>query len=159
MGRIKALVSDVDGVLTDGTLFLDKTGEESIKGFHVKDGMGIVQSIKAGFEFAIITGRSSKPLDARVKKLNISHFYCGVENKLIALQDFMEKTGLNPDEIAYIGDDINDLGVMSFLKEHGGEAYCPSDAVNEVQSLVNQVLPLAGGRGVVRYLLDLLRKS
>ncbi len=151
LSQIKLLVLDVDGVLTDGGLYYSDSGEE-FKKFNVKDGQGIKLVMQAGIEVAIISASSSKATLHRAKKLGIKYVFTGVEDKLPILQQLGEELRISMSQVAYAGDDINDLPI---LKSVG----CPltvADAIPENQTIAIYVTKLGGGQGCVREICDLL---
>lgn len=137
---------DVDGTLTDGHIYIGAEGE-LMKAFHVQDGYGIAQ-ILPKFEITpvIITGRISKIVEQRAKELKITHLYQGVPDKLTQLKAVAEELGASPDEIAYIGDDLNDLECIRYC----GFSACPANAVPEVLDAVDFICKRDGGQGAVR---------
>lgn len=144
--KIKLLVMDVDGTLTDGRIYIGANGE-IMKAFDVKDGYAIAQILpKAGIMPVIITGRSSDIVKERAKELKITELYQGVSNKLDQLKVLAEKYAVSSKEIAYIGDDLNDLECIKYC----GITGCPNDAVKEVKKEVSYVCGNDGGRGAVR---------
>ena len=145
---IKLIVLDVDGTLTDGRLYMDDK-DNCLKAFDVKDGFAIAQWIKLGGLVAIITGKTSEIVRRRKEELGIQELAQGVSNKLLV------KYSLSLDEVAYIGDDINDLGVMSKV----GFSACPKDAVSEVLERVDYIASKNGGRGAVREIFEKLMKE
>lgn len=147
--KIKLLAMDVDGTLTDGRIYMGADGE-IMKAFDVKDGYGIVQFRKMGGIPVIITGRQSRIVEQRCCELGITELHQGVNVKLECLIQVADKYGLNPDQIAYIGDDMNDLDCIEFA----GVSACPADAVQAVQSNVDFVCSVPGGRGAVREFID-----
>lgn len=149
--RIKLVVLDVDGTLTDGGIYYDSRGNE-MKRFDVKDGLGIKVGLAAGLEFAILTGRESPMVERRVKELGIQHLMSGVQVKYPALEQLLAELNLSPTEVCYIGDDLNDLECM----EHVGFAACPADAVKAVKSICDYVGTIPGGHGAVRESLEYL---
>lgn len=152
--KIKALVMDVDGVLTDGSMTFDDNGVE-YKTFSVKDGQGIVMLNKSGYLTAIISARMSKVVKLRAEMLGITKVYLDSKNKIETLKDFMNEYNLDFSEIAYIGDDLPDICI---LKEAGLSA-CPADAVEEVKKCVKFICNNSGGKGAVRELCDLIYYS
>lgn len=142
---IKMLVMDVDGTLTDGRIYIGANGEV-MKAFDVKDGYAIVHLREKGIEPVIITGRSSDIVKARAKELGITELYQGVSDKLEKLKEVAEKVNCMSKEIAYIGDDLNDLKCIQYC----GVTGCPNDAITEVKSQVKYVCECDGGRGAVR---------
>ena len=149
--KIKLMVLDVDGTLTDGGVYYDSQGNE-IKRFDVKDGLGIVVAVSAGLEFAIITGRSSPMVERRAKELGIVHLIQGAQKKIPALLALAQKCGLDMDEIGYIGDDLNDLRAMQAV----GFRACPADAAAEIREIADFVAAHDGGHGAVRDCLQYL---
>lgn len=149
--NIKAVVFDVDGVMTDGSLTFDENGVE-YKTFNAKDGQGIVMLNRAGFITAIITARQNGTVVHRFNILGMTKLYQGQKNKEAALQEFMEEFKLKPSEIAYMGDDLPDLCVLTKI----GLPSCPQDAVDEVKEIAKFISSKNGGKGAVRELCNLL---
>jgi len=151
MSKIKLLVMDVDGTLTDGKIYMGNNGEV-MKAFDVKDGCGIKDILPAlGITPVIITGRVSQIVENRAKELGITELYQGVGDKLAQLKIVALKYNAAPEEIAYIGDDLNDLECIEFC----GVTACPADAVEEVRQKVSFVCQNDGGKGAVR---DFIKK-
>ncbi len=151
--KIKLVVLDVDGVMTDGSIIYDENGIE-YKIFNAKDGQGIVMLTKSGIKTAIITARENETVKHRFENLGMTKLYMGQKNKMIAMKEMLEEFNISFSETAYMGDDLPDLAV---LKE-AGLACCPSDAVNEVKSVCHFISAKRGGRGAVRELTDLIYK-
>ena len=151
---IKLLVLDVDGVLTDGTLVYGPDGEH-VKHFNVKDGVGIKLLRTYGVEVAIISAKSSAPLEKRMKDLGIQHFYPGSHDKQLAYRNLLEKVGLSGAEVAYVGDDVIDLTVM----QHVGLPIAVADAYSMVKYQAKYVTQTPGGKGVAREVADLILGS
>jgi 3-deoxy-D-manno-octulosonate 8-phosphate phosphatase (KDO 8-P phosphatase) len=149
--KIKLLLMDCDGVLTDGKLYFGENGE-NLKVFHVRDGQGIVNWHKAGFISGIISGRSSKIVERRANELGIKFIIQGSRDKLLDFQDVLEKTGLVSEEVAYIGDDIPDIELLKTVGLSGSVA----DANKEVIENVHYTTEKNGGNGAVREFCDLL---
>lgn len=144
--KIKMLVMDVDGTLTDGHIYVGTEGE-MMKAFHVQDGYGIAHILpRFGITPVIITGRSSRIVEKRAGELKISHLHQGIGDKLSKLREVAEELGVAAKEIAYIGDDVNDLDCIHWC----GCTACPADAVPEVLAVVDYVCKREGGRGAVR---------
>jgi|UniRef100_A0A7C5AKH4 3-deoxy-D-manno-octulosonate 8-phosphate phosphatase (KDO 8-P phosphatase) len=152
--RIRLLLLDVDGVLTDGCLFFGPR-EELFKVFHVRDGHGIKMAIRAGLEVAFLSGRRSDPAFLRAKELGVNHYYEGVRDKLPVLEELCRKLGLNPLQVAVVGDELVDLPLFSKV----GLAVAVADAVPEVRARAHWVTENPGGRGAVREVTDLLLKA
>lgn len=149
--RIRLLVLDVDGVLTDGRIYMTATGED-LKVFHVRDGSGLVALKRAGVAVAIISGRNSAAVTRRAAELGIEHVHQGVEDKAAELASLMGRLGVTPAETACVGDDTPDLPML----ENAGLAIAVADAHEALGSVVHWVTTAAGGRGAVREVCDLL---
>lgn len=152
--KAKLLVMDVDGTLTDGRIYMGAQGEV-MKAFDVKDGYGIVHLRDHGIEPVIITGRKSDIVRRRAEELHVTELYQGVSDKLAKLREVAEKFGAAPDEIAYIGDDLNDLACIRFA----GITAAPADAVEQVKKEVDHVCRQNGGHGAVREFVDLITED
>lgn len=152
--KVKLLVMDVDGTLTDGSLFYSENGEV-MKRFCAKDGMGITLLNKAGIKSAIVTSEISQIVTNRAKKLKIEHVILGSRNKLQAIKDLAEQLEISLEEIAYIGDDVNDYFA---LKEVGFSA-CPKNANKIIKETVYYVCKNKAGNGAVREICDLILLS
>lgn len=148
---IRLLALDVDGVLTDGTLYIGAQGE-CCKGFNAKDGLGISCALRSGIEVAIITGRRSEIIHRRCEELGIKHIVEGVHDKRAALLKLAESLQLMPEETAYIGDDLNDLPAFSVA----GRTFAPADAADAVCDAADCILMHDGGRGAVREAIEML---
>lgn len=147
--NVKMLVMDVDGTLTDGRIYIGASGE-MMKAFDVKDGYAIVHLREKGIEPVIITGRSSAIVQERAKELGITELYQGVNDKLQQLKFVAQKLDCQSDEIAYIGDDVNDIDCI----KNCGVTGCPNDAVDIVRDKVKYICRNNGGRGAVREFID-----
>ena len=152
--KIKLLLLDVDGVMTDGRIIYDNDGGET-KAFDVKDGHGLKLVQRAGIKVGIITGRQSQVVARRAAELGIDLVYQGVKDKKVPFKEILEKLALAPEEVAYVGDDIVDLPVM--LKV--GFAATVADAVDDVKPYAHMVAKRCGGRGAVREICDFLLKE
>lgn len=143
--KIKLLVLDVDGVLTDGGLYY---GDEGIlmKRFSVQDGLGIKLAQAVGLEIGVITGLDQKPVEKRISELGIKHYYAGHHRKLPLFEKMCEEVGVAPEEAAYMGDDWIDLAVMG----QAGLALCVPNAVPEVIEAADWMSTRKGGQGAVR---------
>ena len=152
--KIKMLVMDVDGTLTDGHIYTGPQGE-AMKVFSCKDGLGIKELLpKLGITPVIITGRDSIITANRAKELYIEELYQGVSDKLPLLKEIAAKYGLESGEIAYIGDDLNDWDCLKYC----GVTACPQDAENAVKEIVSFVAPRDGGKGAVRDFIEYISK-
>lgn len=149
--KVQLLICDVDGVMSDGLIYMGNNGEE-LKAFNVRDGYGIRCLLTSGIEVAIITGRQSKLLEDRAKTLGITYLYQGQHNKLLAYQQLLDTLNLKPEQTAYIGDDLIDLPVM----EKVGLSVAVADAHPLLIPRANYVTRIAGGRGAVREMCDLI---
>lgn len=154
MNKIKLIVMDVDGTLTDGGVYIDSNGVEN-KRFDVQDGAGILIAQQVGIEFMIITGRKSFCVEKRAEELKIKYVYQGVHDKLRHLENFMLSNNLQKDEVAYIGDDLNDYKIMSFVSVSA----CPNNAVNDIKKISCINLSKNGGNGAVREFIEILLKN
>jgi len=152
--KIKLLVCDVDGVFSDGRIYLGNDGEE-LKAFHTKDGFGIKALGNSGVEVAIITGRRSAIVAHRMASLNVQHIIQGQEDKLPALINLSEQLGLSANEIAYIGDDIPDLDCII----HVGLGIAVQDAHPAVLANADYATFVRGGFGAVREVCDLIMQA
>lgn len=151
---IELVVLDVDGTLTDGKIIYTDTGDE-LKNFDVKDGLAIASwTKKFNKKAAIITGRKSKLLERRAKDLGITHLYQGIEDKQGMLEHILEKENLTWDNVAVIGDDLNDYRML----KKAALSFAPSDAAKEVVELVNVVCQKKGGDGAVREMVEYILK-
>jgi 3-deoxy-D-manno-octulosonate 8-phosphate phosphatase (KDO 8-P phosphatase) len=148
--EIKAFAFDVDGVLTDGSVWWGPNGEEW-KRFHFLDIMGISRASKAGLIFGLISGEDSPLVDRYAAKMKITHFYRGCKDKASAFNDFARKANLAPGQIGFMGDDVNDLSAM----ELSGFSACPPHATHDVRAAVDYITQAPGGNGAVREVLDL----
>jgi 3-deoxy-D-manno-octulosonate 8-phosphate phosphatase (KDO 8-P phosphatase) len=149
--RLRAFVSDVDGVLTDGGLYYGPRGP-ALRRFDVKDGMGLRLLREAGIALAWISGEAGPILEARAAKLKIRDVFLGVEDKRAALERFLRAKGIAPADCAYAGDDVNDLGPMGLA----GVAFAPADAVGPALRAAHWTSSRPGGRGAVRDMCDLI---
>ena len=150
---IRCLVLDVDGVLTKGEITYTSSGEE-LKTFHAKDGMGLAIAHAMGLQTAIITGRTSPIVERRAKELKISHVQMGSHNKSAGLQVVLDTLQVAPQEVAYMGDDLNDLGVMSRI----GLAMTPQVGVAEIKDIAHYICQANGGEGAVREAVEYILK-
>ena len=151
---IKLVLLDVDGTLTDGGIYRGNNGEE-LKRFNVKDGYAIVNAQKLGIEFGIITGRKSELVEIRSNELKIKYLYQGISEKTVILEEIMQKTGLKKEEIAYMGDDLNDILIM----KQSGLTGAPKDAADDVIQIVYFVSGKNGGSGAVREFVEYILKK
>lgn len=154
LNRIKLLLLDVDGVMTDGRIiYLDDSGEA--KAFDVKDGHGLKLLQRAGIRVGIITGRQSQVVARRAAELGIDIVCQGAKDKMLPFRQILDQLGLEPSEVAYVGDDLVDLPVMRCV----GFSATVADAVEDIKPYVDFVTSRSGGRGAVREICDYLLKE
>ncbi len=152
---IKLIVLDVDGTMTDGKIYYDENGIES-KSFSVKDGMAIaIWTKKLGKKCAIITGRNSKIVQKRADELSVTYCFQGIKEKLSVLEDICKQENITFDEVASIGDDLNDLSMLKATKL----SYAPNDASPHVKDIVTNICDKDGGDGAVRYMIEDILKN
>ncbi len=147
--RIRLLLFDVDGVLTDGTILLHQDGTES-KAFHIRDGAGIVWAQRAGFTVGLLSARTSEATARRAAQLGIALVVQGASDKLAAYEQIARDAGRPDDEIAYMGDDLQDLPVL----RRAGFSAAPADAAPDVRRCVDWVSSRPGGHGAARELIE-----
>lgn len=152
--KLKLLILDVDGVLTDGKLFFDNDGTE-YKAFHARDGHGIKLLQQTGVEVAVISGRRSNSVLLRMNQLGIKHVYQGYENKILAFHEILEKIAIKPEQAAHVGDDLLDLPLMVRV----GLAIAVHDANFAVKQHADWCTTLSGGCGAVREVCDLIMQA
>lgn len=153
LNNIKTVILDVDGVLTDGNLILLPSGD-MVRSMNTRDGYAMQLAIKKGIKIAVISGGKDQAVINRLKNLGIIDIYMGTNDKVDAFQDLLFSYGLNPDEIAYMGDDYPDLAVMNLV----GLSTCPNDACTDVRKAAEYISPENGGKGCVRDLLEQILK-
>ena len=152
--RIRLLAMDVDGTLTDGGVVFDENGGET-KRFHIHDGLGIVLAGFVGLRIAWITGRTSPVVERRARELGVEHLLQGVRDKEQALAGLAARLRIAPHEVAYMGDDLNDLPAL----RAAAVAIAPANAVAEVQAAAHLVTPRAGGHGAARDAIEALLRA
>jgi len=150
-GRVRLLLLDVDGVLTDGTIFFSGQGEVC-KPFHTQDGFGLRLLREAGLQAGIVTARRSEAVAARAKNLRLDQVFLGVDDKAAALEAILADTGLSAKQVAYMGDDWLDLPLLTRV----GLSLAPANGAPEVRSRVDYVTSRPGGQGAVREACELL---
>lgn len=151
LNNIKLLITDVDGVMTDCGMYYSENGDE-LKKFNTRDGMAIQLLREHGIKTAIITKENTKIVERRAKKLKVDEVFQGIEDKMAVLESLKYKYGFDYSEIAYIGDDINDIPVLKTV----GFSFCPNDAVDDVKKICTVIAKENGGNGVVREFVELL---
>lgn len=152
--QIKAFVLDVDGVLTDGTLYCFGSGEQ-VRAFNIKDGYAIRNAINKGFLVAVITAKNEQSVRMRLVQLGIVDLYMGSENKLETFKTYINEKQLDPNNVLYMGDDVPDLEVMQFA----GIAACPADAADDVLQIARYKCEKNGGKGAVREVIEKVLRS
>lgn len=152
--KLKLLILDVDGVLTDGRLFFDDKGKE-YKCFHARDGHGIKLLRQTGVEVAVISGRKSNSVALRMKSLGIEYVYQGHENKIAAFNDIIQSLSIEPEQAAHVGDDLLDLPVMTRV----GLSIAVNDANDSVIEYADWCTKTPGGQGAVREVCDFIMQS
>ena len=149
--QVRLLLLDVDGVLTDGLVFMHADGSET-KGFHIRDGAAIVWAQRVGIQVGLLSARASGATAQRAAQLSVRLVRQGVESKAAAFDDLLAETGLTAADVAYMGDDLLDLPVLA----RAGLAAAPADAAAEVRRAAHWVSRAPGGRGAVRELVELV---
>lgn len=150
--RVRLLLTDCDGVLTDGSVYVSERGE-ALKRFSLRDGMGVERLREDGIETAIVTRERSPIVTRRAEKLRLPRHFEGVLDKAAELPRILAAAGLGPAEVAFIGDDVNDLGLLQAVAEHGLSA-APADAWPDVAQAVHYVCRSRGGDGAFRELAE-----
>jgi len=154
LSHVRLLAMDVDGVLTDGTIEFTADGDET-KRFHIADGLGIKLALHAGLLVAWISGRKSSAVARRADELGVTRLIAGASNKSQALAELIGGHALSQRNVAYIGDDLNDLPAYSVV----GVKFAPSSAVTEIKAVADFVTQREGGRGAVREVCDMILKA
>lgn len=152
--RIKLLLMDCDGVLTDGHIWILESGEDQ-KAFHTRDGLGIELLHRAGLKSGIVSGRTSSALERRAQSLGVSFLWQGRNDKLQVFVDTLAQASLSHDEVAFIGDDLNDVPLMI----RSGLSVAVADAAAEVRERAHYVTRASGGNGAVREVIELILKA
>jgi len=154
LNEIKIFCSDIDGVWTDGSMYYSEKGDE-MKKFHTYDSAGVLFLKKTGIETAIITQENTKIVKRRCDKLNITKLYQGITNKVVVCEKICAEKSIDFNEVAYIGDDINDIALIKKV----GLSACPNSAPQYVQELVDWIIPVKGGDGAFRYFVEKFLKE
>jgi len=147
--KIKLVLTDSDGVLTDNGVYYGEHGEV-MKRFSIRDGMGVERLKNIGIDTGIITGETSPSVRSRAAKLKITELHLGIKDKASLLKQILEAKKLNADEVAFIGDDVNDLGIITLT----GFTACPADAMPQVARRVDYICKNNGGHGAFRELAE-----
>lgn len=146
--KIKVFAFDIDGVLTDGGVGLLPDGTQ-MRTMNVKDGFGIQDAVKKGYQIVVISKGNSPESEKRLRLLGVQHVYINAKNKIDLLDDVLKKLNCTLEEVVYTGDDIPDLDCLKIV----GLSCCPIDAVEEVKERVDYVIPVPGGHGVARHII------
>lgn len=149
--KIQCVICDIDGVLTDGLIYIDNHANE-LKAFNIQDGLGLKLLMSAGIEVAVITGSQNAVIDHRMKQLDIRHYFKGQINKKTAYQELKSRLNLTDEAFAYVGDDLPDLPIMKQV----GLSVAVSNAVRQVKDIASFNTELHGGRGAVREVCDFI---
>ena len=152
--KIKLLITDVDGVLTDGGRYYSNRGE-ILKKFHVRDGMGVNLLLRNGVNTVIVTKETSKIVDKWAKSMNVTKVFSGIKTKENELKKICKMYKLSPSEISYIGDDVNDLELMKRV----GFSATPNDGIEQAKKIADYVCKVSGGKGVLREICDIILKE
>jgi 3-deoxy-D-manno-octulosonate 8-phosphate phosphatase (KDO 8-P phosphatase) len=150
---IKAILLDVDGVLTNGNLLLTESGEQ-LRQFNIKDGYALQLAVKRGIKIAALSGARSKGVEHRLRGLGIQDVFLGLDSKIEVYQNYLAQNNLASEEVLFVGDDIPDLQVMRLV----GLAVCPADAVEEIKAISHYISPKNGGEGCVRDIVEKVLK-
>ena len=151
---VALILCDVDGVLTDGSLYYDRRGHEGLR-FNVRDGLGLKLARRAGLKVGVLSGRASAALDHRAQELGLDIVLSGIEDKATAFQELMDRQELTARQIAFIGDDLPDLTTLARC----GLTFAPADAAKEVRTVVHRVLETPGGCGAVREMIEAILRA
>ena len=149
LADVKAFIFDYDGVMTDGTVYMDADGDP-LRTSNVKDGYALQLAVKLGYHVAVISGAVSTNITKRMHSLGVRDVFVGVPDKVVQLEAFLRQYGLRPGQVAFMGDDIPDLRVMQQV----GVPACPADAAEEVKAISRFVSARPGGQGCVRDLVE-----
>lgn len=152
--KIKAIVFDVDGVLSTSTIPMDNDGQP-IRSLNIKDGYAVQLAVKKGLNIAIITGGKTEQIRRRYESLGVKHIYIGSSVKMKDYEDLLQKTGVTDDEVLYMGDDIPDYEIMQRV----GLPCCPADAAPEIKAISKYVSPCMGGYGCGRDVIEQVLKA
>ena len=155
--RLKLILTDSDGVLTDTGVYYSDAGE-AFKRFSIRDGMGVELLRAAGIETAIITGEMSESVRRRAEKLNMPYLFRGIKDKRLHLPRILKETGCTLEEVGYIGDDVNDLGIIEEVNRSGLTA-APADAMPEIRRLVHYRTGARAGHGAFRDFAEWILKQ
>jgi 3-deoxy-D-manno-octulosonate 8-phosphate phosphatase (KDO 8-P phosphatase) len=150
---ITTFIFDVDGVLTDGTVYVTENGEQS-RAFNIKDGYALQLAVKCGYNVCAVSGSRSKSALYRLNSLGIKDVYMGIHTKIEKIKLYLEEKSISPENVMYMGDDIPELEVMNIV----GLPVCPADAAEEIKAVSLYISPLAGGKGCARDVIEKVLK-
>jgi len=150
---ITTFIFDVDGVLTDGTVYVAENGEQS-RAFNIKDGYALQLAVKCGYNVCAVSGSRSKSALYRLNSLGIKDVYMGTHTKIGKIKIYLEEKNISPEKVLYMGDDIPELEVMNIV----GLPVCPADAAEEIKAICLYISPLAGGKGCARDVIEKVLK-
>jgi|ERR1700761_325340 len=151
--EITTFIFDVDGVLTDGSVFVTENGEQS-RAFNIKDGYAIQLAVKCGYNVCVVSGSRSKSTLYRLNSLGVKDVYMGIHTKIEKVKIYFEERSISPETVMYMGDDIPELEVMKLV----GLPVCPADAVEEIKAVSKYVSPCNGGKGCARDVIEKVLK-
>lgn len=151
--HIKAILLDVDGVLTNGNILLTEAGEQ-LRQFNIKDGYAIQLAVKKGLKLAALSGARSKGVEFRLKGLGLEDVFLGLDSKIEVYTNYLFQNNLTPEQVLFVGDDMPDLEVMKLV----GLAVCPADAIEEIKAISHYISPKKGGEGCVRDIIEKVLK-
>ena len=151
---INTFIFDVDGVLTDGYLYVFADGEK-VRSFNIKDGFAIKHAIRQGYRVAIISGKNEPGVRNRLEELDIEDIFLGIDDKVDAFEDYLYTQGIHPATVAYMGDDMPDYEVM----QRCGLRACPADAADDIKEISTYIATKDGGKGAVRELIEKIMKE
>lgn len=154
MEQVKYIVLDVDGTMTDGSVYYDSLGNE-FKRFNIKDGLIIKSASEIGMTFVVLTGRKSVIVEKRMNELDVSYVFQGITDKKVFLQKFFSDINIPLEHVAYIGDDLNDMAAMDIC----GFVACPQDAATEIKEIADYIAKNCGGQGAVREIVEYILKE
>lgn len=152
--KIKYLVIDVDGTMTDAGIYYDEHGNE-LKKFCTKDAAGFFAARESGIKIMVLTGRECQATTRRMKEMKVDYIVQNIRDKVTYLQNFMKENQISQDELGYLGDDLNDLGGMKLA----GFVGCPADACEEIKAVADYIAEVKGGYGAVRDIISYLLKK
>jgi 3-deoxy-D-manno-octulosonate 8-phosphate phosphatase (KDO 8-P phosphatase) len=151
--RITTFIFDVDGVLTNGTVFASTSGE-LLRSFNTKDGYALQLAVKNGYNLCIISGGKGEGTHIRFKNLGIPDIHLGVHNKIAVYQEYLQKRGIDCSQVMYMGDDIPDMEVMKLVEL----ACCPADAAEEIKAICHYISPFSAGNAAARDVIEKVMK-